>query len=696
MIGIGRIRGSALASNITLTATLTAAEQVTLTWTSSSVTTVKLYYGNGTLIYSGGFASVPQAVVQNYGTTASYYIVGSNAFGSSNTSYASVTVGPAPTPVFTSVTYSRVGWHPTLGENWQISWNITSSVSLLKLTRSGTVVSTAAQSLKYVPYKYTGSAQTFTVPSGVTSIGVDTYGAQGGNAAPLPGLNAGLNGLGGNGAYAGSTLSVTPGQAVTLTVGGAGTGNFVAPDYTPTQWDYEGYQPPGSYIEFALAVPYNGSTADFAYNRWHWNGTWSQASGTYSNVYTGSNFYIMQTGRYGNNAFNSQDANVYRMHPGGFNGGGKAYGYMTSSGGGATDVRTGGTALGNRVIVAGGGGGGAISQTWGLTNVNPVLSSSPSTINNHPMTGGSGGLTGGDATPVSASYRIYPRCSGKGATQSAGGASPAPRVGGVTFSSAVGSLGQGANSQQFMAIANNFTYANNPDTSLTNIGAPTFSGPIGVLSFGGTAPYGSGGGGGLYGGGAGVFSPDSWSYGNYDGQGVVTNIVTVPAYYETTYPPPYLETSTYFVFGAENYQGYSGYDAEGRTTFTYWVYPAPIVTYVAGYTYISGTTGIRWEYNDLNYAAPQGGGVCGYGIGAGGGGSSTGSSVSGNIRAANGLAVVGYTDPAVAASTSSTGTMYVVVPWGNSIEYVLRATGAVNSADYAFTITAGAQSALDN
>jgi hypothetical protein len=53
-------------------------------------------------------------------------------------------------------------------------------------------------------------------------------------------------------------------------------------------------------------------------------------------------------------AYNSTYSSL--VFPGGFNGGGAGYGYG-GSGGGATDIRIGGTAVGNRVLVAGGGGG---------------------------------------------------------------------------------------------------------------------------------------------------------------------------------------------------------------------------------------------------------------------------------------------------------------------------------------------------
>src|SRR5690606_6266731 len=137
--------------------------------------------------------------------------------------------------------------------------------------------------------------------------------------------------------------------------------------------------------------------------------------------------------------------------PGGFNGGGTSGGGtgvsgVCGSGGGASDIRIGGTALTDRKMVAGGGGGAGYQECNGSANA---------------ISGGhGGGLIGG--TPIAASYadRI-----GHGGTQTAGGAG-----------------------------GSNATYAAG--------GAGSF----GLGGNGGTATSGgngAGGGGGWYGGGAG-------------------------------------------------------------------------------------------------------------------------------------------------------------------------------------------------
>ncbi|MER6443950.1 Ig-like domain-containing protein [Streptomyces venezuelae] len=67
-------------------------------------------------------------------------------------------------------------------------------------------------------FDYTGAAQTFTVPGGVTRLSVDARGASGGAAAG----NDNPGGAGGAGAEVGGTLTVTAGQTLQVNVGGAG------------------------------------------------------------------------------------------------------------------------------------------------------------------------------------------------------------------------------------------------------------------------------------------------------------------------------------------------------------------------------------------------------------------------------------------------------------------------------------------
>ncbi|MBL0202416.1 MAG: M36 family metallopeptidase [Chitinophagaceae bacterium] len=71
-------------------------------------------------------------------------------------------------------------------------------------------------------YNFTGAVQTFTVPAGITSVNLKTWGAQGNTSA--------LGVVGGLGGYAEGNLAVTPGQVLNVLVGGGAatslTGGF--------------------------------------------------------------------------------------------------------------------------------------------------------------------------------------------------------------------------------------------------------------------------------------------------------------------------------------------------------------------------------------------------------------------------------------------------------------------------------------
>jgi CshA-type fibril repeat protein len=64
-----------------------------------------------------------------------------------------------------------------------------------------------------VRFAYTGADQTFTVPAGITAVVADVFGA--GGSSPL-------EGKGGGGGWSTGTITVTPGETLTVTVGEAG------------------------------------------------------------------------------------------------------------------------------------------------------------------------------------------------------------------------------------------------------------------------------------------------------------------------------------------------------------------------------------------------------------------------------------------------------------------------------------------
>ncbi len=216
--------------------------------------------------------------------TASISYIMTNTAGCSTTVTQLVTVNSTPTISASSAT------PPSICNSGSSNLNATSAGNIINwytVASGGTPVTTTASGANYAvtpastttyyaeavsvsagtltqTFNFTGALQTFTVPTGITSLTIDAYGAQGGN-------NLSAGGLGGR---AQGTLTVTPGQVINIYVGG--------------QNGYNGGGAPGT-------------------------------GGAY---------------------------------PGAF-------------GGGASDIRVGGTALANRVIVAGaGGGGGSSGRDW--------------------------------------------------------------------------------------------------------------------------------------------------------------------------------------------------------------------------------------------------------------------------------------------------------------------------------------------
>jgi hypothetical protein len=91
--------------------------------------------------------------------------------------------------------------------------NLDTSNTLVTIT--GVAAGTGSQT-----FNYTGGSQTFTVPSGVTSINLTLYGASGGTG--------GQGNNGGTGGQTTGTLAVTPGQVLTIYAGGAGSNGTAA------------------------------------------------------------------------------------------------------------------------------------------------------------------------------------------------------------------------------------------------------------------------------------------------------------------------------------------------------------------------------------------------------------------------------------------------------------------------------------
>ena len=228
------------------------------------------------------------------------------------------------------------------------------------------------------------------------------------------------------------------------------------------------------------------------------NGGYVKGTVTF-NVETLLNMYV---GKKGGHSDTGEMVNV----PGGWNGGGAGGMPYTAShipgasGGGATDIRVGRTALANRIIVAGGGGGSS-----GL--INPINSS-----NAYGGGGGGGGYYGGGGGGggTSTSGDI---CAGLGGTQSAGGTGGTGNGTGSGQPGALGVGGAGGNNNYASTIAGSTSRRGGDGGGLT-----------GGRAYGTEANRAHGGGGGSSYADAGLFSGVVHTQGINNGDGFITII----------------------------------------------------------------------------------------------------------------------------------------------------------------------------
>ena len=123
-------------------------------------------------------------------------------------------------------TYSWTNSNPAIGLAASGTGNIASftATNYTNAPVTATVTVTpvnATPSFTTQTFNYTGAAQTWTVPAGVNSIRIKAWGAGGAD-----GIFSGKPGLGGLGGYSEGDLAVTPGQQISLYVGGAGTSSI--------------------------------------------------------------------------------------------------------------------------------------------------------------------------------------------------------------------------------------------------------------------------------------------------------------------------------------------------------------------------------------------------------------------------------------------------------------------------------------
>jgi hypothetical protein len=235
---------------------------------------------------------------------------------------------------------------------------------------------------------------------------------------------------------------------------------------------------------------------------------------------------------------------------GGWNGGGNC-GNPNFNGGGASDVRVGGTALSNRVIVAGGGGsiGGDFTVYYG----------------------GNGGLTGTNGQNYSASCQ-----GGGGGTGGAGGAGGFASGGGYIPGTA-GTLGVGANGSIVFGVPGSGSG-----------GGGYYGGGSGAYNPGfGVAGGGGGGGGSSY------CSPTACDVSYVTGNSIAGKVVITPKTITLTLAATSTATQTVCIGTSianiiYNYTGATGATVTGLPSGVVPTYSAGVVT-ISGTPTVSGT-----------------------------------------------------------------------------------------------------------
>lgn len=208
-------------------------DEVLANWSTNGLTTSKYTIYGGTVSVSGSTTSVlyfngnqvASTTVASSGGSVRYNI---GHYGGSTTGYL------AEVLIYNSVLSqtNRQNVESYLAQKWGLTSNLVAGHPGLTTTVYGTVVPTVRQKIRFIQpaaplvsytqaYAYTGANQTFVVPATTTSITVYMWGAGGGGYYPT-------QSYGGAGCYLTGTLTVTPGETLSILVGQGGTIQYPA------------------------------------------------------------------------------------------------------------------------------------------------------------------------------------------------------------------------------------------------------------------------------------------------------------------------------------------------------------------------------------------------------------------------------------------------------------------------------------
>ena len=200
-LGIYGAIGSNIATTVQPQFTSTVAGLGTAGYISTSTA-----FNGSTLALSTGSVYASNVVVRNNGN------VGSNTYGIGIDTLIVQTTTGALAGGIASLYFGASNATYPLARIGAVDYGITYGNSALVFQ---TATPANASLSGVIAYQYTGSNQSFTVPSGITAVTVYMWGAGGGSGA----------GTGGAGAFIQGTLAVTPGNTLNVIVGQGGVQN---------------------------------------------------------------------------------------------------------------------------------------------------------------------------------------------------------------------------------------------------------------------------------------------------------------------------------------------------------------------------------------------------------------------------------------------------------------------------------------
>lgn len=421
-----------------------------------------------------------------------------------------------------------------------------------------------------VVYNYTGSIQSYTVPTGVTSIEVLMWGGGGAGSYRNANNNAGS---GGSGAFVKGSLTVTPGQVLYIVVGGGGT-------YSTTNGTHAGGYGGGG-AAYQNAGSGGGYSGIFVSNTLTQANARAMAGGGGGGGYGRSRNY----GGAGGATTGTSGGGLDATHTGGSGGtiaaGGAAGTGSGTNAGTAGSILQGGTG-GNNTYGGAGGGGGYYGGGGGY-------GSSQSGGNGTWGSGGGGGASFTTGAGLTAVTNIAGNTNTSGVANNPAGTTETYYNG----TAGIGATGNGSNGNPGLVVIKPVSCTGTPSIASVSISATTGA-PNSAITL--TA----------------VFSPIvsgltyQWQSGPA-AAGPWTDIAGATANPSTVFAPATLGTTTYYrlVVTCSN----SGLSANSSTTLSFTTSSACNPTSTNGSSYIDDvwTTGFTTNINTLNTGYTTGG-----------------------------------------------------------------------------------------